>query len=107
LIAKFYPFIWPTFFQVKFLDHLGTGIWIGTFLILTSAIGIVAGTKQNYNRFGRLPVLMKQKHSRFLTQHSSILTFFVASVFSALMSVPCLCISIIGALISPFGTDHC
>ena len=38
---------WPTYYEVRFLDYLGTGIWCGVIFIISGAVGLFAGVKGN------------------------------------------------------------
>jgi hypothetical protein len=45
MTTNFYDGFWPTFYEVRFLDFLGTGLWCGIFFVISGAVGLFAGFK--------------------------------------------------------------
>ena len=43
MTTVYYDGFWPTYYEVRFLDYLGTGLWCGGFFVISGAVGLLAG----------------------------------------------------------------
>jgi hypothetical protein len=54
MTTVYYDGFWPTYYEVRFLDYLGTGLWCGGFFVISGAVGLLAGIKPTDGRLVQL-----------------------------------------------------
>jgi hypothetical protein len=50
MTTNYYDGFWPTYYEVRFLDFLGTGIWCGIIILISGVVGLLAGFKATNGR---------------------------------------------------------